>query len=166
MYETLHLPDRHAIPDFAKGREGVVLGNGAQMEESIASSRMEGANTTREAAKELLSRGQKPKNLGERMIVNNYRTIRFLAAHTKETLTPHLLLDIHGMMVKGTLDEQYASRELAGSFAVSVKTMRSVLEDLVRKGFLVRHPRNKRLVAYGRSSAFSSLPKGLLLPKA
>lgn len=120
----------------------------------------------RESCSETGRRWKKPKNLGERMIVNNYRTIRFLAAHTKETLTPHLLLDIHGMMVKGTPDEQYASRELAGSFAVSVKTMRSDLEDLVRKGFLVRHPRNKRLVAYGRSSAFPSLLKGLLLPKA
>lgn len=46
------------------------------MEEAIASSQMEGANTTREVAKELLRTQRRPLNKAERMIVNNYRTMR------------------------------------------------------------------------------------------
>src|SRR3989344_3387706 len=42
------------------------------MEEAIASSQLEGAHTTREAAKQMLREGRKPRNNSERMILNNY----------------------------------------------------------------------------------------------
>ena len=45
------------------------------MEEAIASSQLEGAATTRMAAKKILREKRKPKNTSERMIVNNYQTI-------------------------------------------------------------------------------------------
>ena len=43
------------------------------LEESIASSQIEGASTTRRRAREMLLNAEKPRDHGERMILNNYR---------------------------------------------------------------------------------------------
>lgn len=74
------------------------------MEEAIASSQMEGANTTRKVAKEMLRKQQKPKDKSQQMIVNNYKTIRFLLEHKDETLSKKLLLRIHKLITEKTLD--------------------------------------------------------------
>ena len=73
------------------------------MEEAIASSQMEGANTTRRVAKDMLRKQAKPKNKDQQMIVNNYNTIRYLSEHKDEALTPELLLEIHGRISEKTL---------------------------------------------------------------
>ena len=52
------------------------------MEESIASSQMEGAVTTTKKAKEMLRKNIRPKDGSERMIVNNYRAMMFIKDHT------------------------------------------------------------------------------------
>ena len=75
------------------------------MEEAIASSRMEGAATTRVVAKEMLLRQAKPKDTSQQMIVNNYQTIRFLVSHTHEDFSPELLLEIHKRIAEKTLDD-------------------------------------------------------------
>lgn len=74
------------------------------MEEAIASSQMEGAATTREAAKEMLRKKVSPKDKSQRMILNNYSTINFIRDHAKEKLTPALVMQIHGMMTENALD--------------------------------------------------------------
>lgn len=74
------------------------------MEEAIASSQMEGANTTRKAAKEMLRKQIKPKDKSQQMIYNNYNTIRFLAEQKDKDLTPELLLEIHKRITEKTLD--------------------------------------------------------------
>lgn len=74
------------------------------MEEAIASSQMEGAATTREAAKEMLRKKMSPKDKSQRMILNNYSTINFIRDHSKEKLTPALIMQIHGMMTENALD--------------------------------------------------------------
>jgi Fic family protein len=76
------------------------------MEEAIASSQMEGANTTRKVAKEMLRRQAKPKDKSQQMIVNNYNTIRFLVEHKDEPLSVQLLLQIHQYISEKTLDNQ------------------------------------------------------------
>ncbi len=68
------------------------------MEEAIASSQMEGAATTREAAKEMLRKKVSPKDKSQRMILNNYNTINFIRDHAKEKLTPALVMQIHGAL--------------------------------------------------------------------
>lgn len=73
------------------------------MEEAIASSQMEGANTTRRVAKDMLRKRGKPRNKDQQMIVNNYNTIRYLSEHKDEALTPELLLEIHGRISEKTL---------------------------------------------------------------
>ena len=82
------------------------------MEEAIASSQMEGAATTREAAKEMLRKKVSPKDKSQRMIHNNYNTINFIRDHAKEKLTPALVMQIHGMMTENALDVPDAAGRL------------------------------------------------------
>ncbi len=84
------------------------------MEEAIASSQMEGANTTRRIAKDMLRKKAKPKNKDQQMIVNNYNTIRFLVEQKDKNLTPELLLEIHRMISENTLDNPFDE----GSFRI------------------------------------------------
>lgn len=74
------------------------------MEEAIASSKMEGAATTRKVAKEMLIRHSKPKDKSEQMIVNNYSTIRYLSEIKNENLTPAMILEIHKRITEKTLE--------------------------------------------------------------
>lgn len=74
------------------------------MEEAIASSQMEGAATTREVAKDMLRKKISPRNKSQRMILNNYTTINFIREHSKERLTPELIMQVHGMMTENALD--------------------------------------------------------------
>lgn len=82
------------------------------MEEAIASSQMEGAATTREAAKDMLRRKISPRDKSQRMILNNYNTINFIRDNTKEKLTPALIMQIHGMMTENALDVSDAAGRL------------------------------------------------------
>ncbi|MCQ2349575.1 MAG: Fic family protein [Paludibacteraceae bacterium] len=75
------------------------------MEEAISSSQMEGASTTRKVAKEMLRKGLTPKDKSQRMIFNNYQTIRFIVEHKQEPLTEEGILHIHQLMTMGTLDD-------------------------------------------------------------
>ena len=74
------------------------------MEEAISSSQMEGASTTREAAKEMLRTKKAPRDKSQRMILNNYQTIQFISSKKSEPLTPQLLLQVHELMTTGTLE--------------------------------------------------------------
>lgn len=76
------------------------------MEEAIASSRLEGAATTREAAKEMLRSGKKPRTRGEQMVLNNYRTIQRLKELKGRPLSPEILLEIQESMTRDTLDDK------------------------------------------------------------
>lgn len=74
------------------------------MEEAISSSQMEGASTTRKKAKEMIEQNKKPKNKSERMILNNFITMKFIVHHKNEDLTPDNLLYIHKLITNNTLD--------------------------------------------------------------
>lgn len=74
------------------------------IEEAITSSQLEGAATTREMAKEMIRMKRKPVTLGERMILNNYRTMQFVVQLKDESLTPELLFRIHRYVTEGTLE--------------------------------------------------------------
>lgn len=76
------------------------------MEEAIASSQLEGAATTRPEAKKILREGRKPKNTSERMIVNNYQTIRRLKELRDQPLSRELILEIHHEITQGTLESE------------------------------------------------------------
>jgi Fic family protein len=75
------------------------------MEEAIASSQLEGANTTRKAAKAMLMEQRRPRNRSEQMILNNHRTMLAVEHDLKgRPMTIDMLLDIHVMLVKDTAD--------------------------------------------------------------
>jgi Fic family protein len=77
----------------------------ALMEESIFSSMIEGATTTRVKAKEMLRKGKKPSNKSEQMILNNYKTIQYISDHKNEEITIEKLFEIHRLVTENTLDE-------------------------------------------------------------
>ena len=74
------------------------------MEEAITSSQLEQAATTRQVAKEMIRTGRRPKDRGEQMIVNNYRTMQQIVQLKKEPLSKELVFRIHRMITAETLD--------------------------------------------------------------
>ncbi|AZI66603.1 Fic family protein [Kaistella daneshvariae] len=82
------------------------------MEEAISSSQMEGANTTRKKAKEMIQQEKTPKNKSEQMILNNFITMKYIVQQKNEDLTPDHLLYIHKLITANTLDD----REDEGEF--------------------------------------------------
>lgn len=79
------------------------------MEEAITSSQLEGAVTTREVAKEMLRSGRKPRDKSERMILNNFLTMRRIRELRNQRLTPDLVFELHRMVTEDTLDNSEAA---------------------------------------------------------
>lgn len=74
------------------------------MEEAITSSQLEGAATTREVAKKMLAEGRKPRDRSERMIVNNYVTMRHILELKDKPLTPEMVFQVHREISEDALD--------------------------------------------------------------
>jgi Fic family protein len=74
------------------------------MEEAISSSQIEGANTTRKKAKEMIQQERKPKNKSELMIMNNYITMKHIVQHKDEELNTDNILYIHKLITNQTLE--------------------------------------------------------------
>ena len=81
-----------------------------RIDEAISSSQMEGAATTRRVAQEMLLDDRPPRDDGERMIANNYATIRHLDAWCREPLSADLLAAIHRTLTDGLLPESAQGR--------------------------------------------------------
>lgn len=111
MMKMLHEFDMRAtvglFPDTIDSHRKVYYSVSSLMEESIASSQMEGAVTTTKKAKEMLRQNIRPKDKSERMIVNNYKAMLFIKDHTEQSLTPDFIKEIHKIVTDGTLDEKY-----------------------------------------------------------
>ena len=75
------------------------------MEEAIASSIVEGASTTRKAAKSMLREKRNPKTKSEKMIVNNYETMQYIISIRDKGLTPEILLEIQKKVTNDTLED-------------------------------------------------------------
>lgn len=78
----------------------------ALMEESIFSSMIEGATTTRVKAKDMLRKGKKPSNKSEQMILNNYKTIQYISENKNEEITIERLFEIHKLVTENTLEDE------------------------------------------------------------
>lgn len=89
------------------------------IEESISSSQLEGASTTRAVAKEMLATQRKPKDKSEQMIYNNYQAMRFIHANKEQDLTPKLIYELHAIVTQDTLDDS------------KVGVLRSSVDDVV-----------------------------------
>ena len=119
------LPDRvqealHRIDSQLRGRIGVseqVANPDARdrfiidslIEEAITSSQLEGASTTRAAAKNMLRTGRRPRDRSERMIFNNYRAMEAVRGIRSEPLTLAEVLSLHATLTSDTLDDPEAA---------------------------------------------------------
>lgn len=81
----------------------------SRMEESIASSQLEGAATTREVARRMLRGRRRPRTDGERMIANNYAAALMIGEHRDQPLTEEFLLELHRTLTTGTLKDPTAA---------------------------------------------------------
>lgn len=86
-------------------KRNLMLAVSSMMEESIASSQLEGASTTTKLAKKLLRNNSLPKDNSQQMIVNNYGAMQFIKSHLKDSLTPKMILELHSIISKNTLEE-------------------------------------------------------------
>lgn len=107
--ELLHYIDRDAAgrieTRFSGERAAKRYLVSSLMEEAIASSQIEGAATTRKVAKKMLTSNRRPVTKDELMILNNYTAMEGVKRHSKEDLTPELILEMHRTIVSGTLRE-------------------------------------------------------------
>lgn len=91
------------------------------MEEAISSSQMEGANTTRKKAKEMIQQEKKPRTKSEQMIMNNYVTMQHTIQRKNDDLTPEKLLEVHRLISYKTLDNPNEEGEFRQSDDVFVE---------------------------------------------
>lgn len=81
-------------------------------EEAIASSQIEGANTSRKVAKEMLLTTRKPRTRSEQMIINNYQVMQRLLEWKDLDLSLDILIEIQKNITSQTLDDEKDSGRL------------------------------------------------------
>jgi len=80
------------------------------IEESITSSQLEGASTTREVAKDMLQRGRAPRDRSEQMIYNNYQAMQFIRRLRGQPLSASTVFQLHRIVTDKTLSDEEAGR--------------------------------------------------------
>lgn len=81
------------------------------LEEAIASGQLEGAHTTRQAAKKMITEKREPRNKDEQMILNNYNTIVKIDENYKDrSLSDDLLFEMHRMLTQKTIEDDQQGR--------------------------------------------------------
>ncbi len=90
------------------------------IEESITSSQLEGASTTRKVAEAMLREGRPPRDRSETMIFNNYHAMAHIRSLRDEPITPQRILELHRMLTAGTLDDAADAGRLRTSDDVNV----------------------------------------------
>ncbi|OGS18157.1 MAG: hypothetical protein A3J83_03140 [Elusimicrobia bacterium RIFOXYA2_FULL_40_6] len=110
MQKELHYIDKYSTGQILVDDSAIISGEkdryliSSLMEEAIASSQLEGAATTRMKAKMMLRTGRKPESTAEKMILNNYKTIREIKSLLNEPLSERLLLQIQDSLTVDTLE--------------------------------------------------------------
>lgn len=110
-FETLHEIDMHCGGSVGVGEDEILQDQtrdryyvNSLFEEALTSSQLEGAVVTRSEAREIIREQRRPANHHERMVVNNYRTMRLIADLKNEDLSPELILRIHQEITAGTME--------------------------------------------------------------
>lgn len=80
------------------------------MDEAISSSMLEGALTTRAAAREMLRQEKVPKTPGERMVLNNYRAMEKARRMRHESLSVEMIHELHSSVTSGDLPPERLGR--------------------------------------------------------
>jgi len=85
------------------------------MDEAIESSRIEGAVTTRELARDLLRSGRDAVTHHEKMVRNNYAGMQLIKKWLTRDLSVDMLCDLQAVLTQGTLDAEHQSGRLRRS---------------------------------------------------
>lgn len=107
---SLHVIDSDARASVRVDRPVTTQGAGdyyivrSLVEEPYSSSVLEGAATTRKIAKEMIEGLRQPRNVSERMVLNNYHAMRLTRQLKDQPLTPEMILDIHTALTVDTLE--------------------------------------------------------------
>lgn len=118
VFESVHRIDRDASGQIAISEQVTDQATrdrylvNSIIEEAITSSQLEGAATTRSVAKDMLRSGRRPRDRGERMILNNFHGMRFLRDLKGKPLTGRMVLDLHRIVTEGTLEKPDAAGRL------------------------------------------------------
>lgn len=116
--EYLHKMDLKLGGELFLHYQNIITTHGKQrlltkslIEEAIASSQLEGAITTTPAAKKMILEKRVPKDKSERMIVNNYKTMKAINEHYKSLkLSEEILFELHSLITKDTLSKDKQQR--------------------------------------------------------
>ena len=92
-------------------------------EEAITSSQLEGASTTREVAKDMLSKSLPPQDKSQRMILNNYLLMKKVVERKDQELSIEFILELHRIATDRAIENQAASGELRKDNNISVSDL-------------------------------------------
>ena len=118
LHRLLHEVDRAvggsvALPeDVANRQSRDFYLKSSLYEEAITSSQLEGASTTRLVAKAMLRTGRPARDRSERMILNNHQAMEFVRELATAELSLDAVLELHRIVVSGTLDDESAAGRL------------------------------------------------------
>ncbi len=112
VLRDLHWLDQHTSGSFETPKSKLITDSETRstylikslINESISSSQLEGATTTRAVAKQMLRQGRNPTDKSEQMIFNNYRAMLHIKENLEHELTPEFILELHRMLTEKTLD--------------------------------------------------------------
>lgn len=123
------------------------------IEESITSSQLEGASTTRKVAEAMLREGRRPRDRSETMIFNNYQAMDHIRSLRDEPITPERILELHRMITLDTLDDPADAGRLRTSDDVRVVDNRdgTVVHD--PPNYTTLPERLERLCAFANQGA-------------
>jgi Uncharacterized conserved protein len=79
--------------------------NYALIDEAYYSSAIEGAYSTRQEARNLIQNRKKPKDLSEKMIINNYSALKFVLDNLDSSINESIILEIGRKLTEGTLEK-------------------------------------------------------------
>lgn len=93
------------VQDISSATKKMLVANGI-MEEAIASSQLEGADTGRVYAKRMLREGLKPRTESEQMILNNHLVLTDIeSSYSKSPMSVGMLEEMHARLTDKTLDD-------------------------------------------------------------
>jgi len=132
IQRTIHEIDSRIASGFLTSsgiddKRRIMLSVSSMMEESIASSQLEGASTTTKLAKKILRSNLQPKDRSQRMILNNYRAMQLIKGRLDEPLTPDLIMDIHRVVTEGLMDDPATSGRFREDDSIAI---RDAYEDI------------------------------------
>ena len=156
--ELIHNLDLHTGGElFENSRKGKnkkqqLISRGV-LEEAIASSQLEGASTSRMAAKKMIQEGRKPINQSEQMIINNYNSLRAIEDdYQNSEMSMDLFLELHHLITKDTKDEQGETprlRKKNESIKVTDKMTGEIYHEAPKMSFVNKEL--KQLIKYANN---------------